>query len=301
VSSSNSPYPDGVLLLSASLALAGYVIAALAGPKVLERASPQLMVTNFRGRHVPAVGGVVVAIGLLGAQGLFAFFAEFYSADRVPRASIPGAASLAFLSDNHAALTILVLGFFVLGAFDDLSGNGRARGLAGHLKALLQGQLTTGIIKAAGGLTLSFLVSLSLGRAIGHAVLDALLISGTANLVNLFDLRPGRACKVFLIGWLSLAAANPAFLTISSPVAGPLAAWLPMDLGERGTLGDSGANLIGAVLGAGISLTLAVPAKVLLLLVVLSLTLASERYSFTGIIERVGPLRWFDGLGRRSA
>ncbi len=78
-------------------------------------------------------------------------------------------------------------------------------------------------------------------------MLTAGLVAGTANLLNLLDLRPGRAAKA---GVLAAAA------TLRGPggglVAGPLGATLavlPDDLGERVMLGDAGANALGALLG----------------------------------------------------
>jgi hypothetical protein len=81
-------------------------------------------------------------------------------------------------------------------------------------------------------------------------------------------------------------------------LAGATAVWLFADLTERGMLGDSGANMLGAVLGAGAVLTLGLPGRVALLAVLAGLTLASERWSFSSAIDRFAPLRWLDRLGR---
>ena len=68
----------------------------------------------------------------------------------------------------------------------------------------------------------------------------AALIAGSANLMNLFDLRPGRAAKV---GWRRRRGigvdgrSSPAAVTV-----GATGAVLPDDLGERTMLGDLGAN-----------------------------------------------------------
>jgi hypothetical protein len=116
--------------------------------------------------------------------------------------------------------------------------------------------------------------------------------------MNLFDLRPGRAVKVALIAGGPLAAARGA------PAAGPLAAagaLLPDDLGERSMLGDAGANALGAMLGAAAATSLSRPARLAALGAVAGLTGASEYVSFTTVIERTGPLRWLDMLGRRPA
>ncbi|BCB74427.1 hypothetical protein Pflav_008370 [Phytohabitans flavus] len=82
-----------------------------------------------------------------------------------------------------------------------------AKGFAGHLAALRDGRVTSGLIKIAGvgaaGLAASALLAADprrprratrAGRA-ADLLLGAGVIAGTANLLNLFDLRPGRAIK----------------------------------------------------------------------------------------------------------
>ena len=80
-------------------------------------------------------------------------------------------------------------------------------------------------------------------------MINAGLIAGAANLVNLFDLRPGRAIKVSLLASAALAAAGPQARAERRRASRRRAALLPEDLGERAMLGDSGANAIGAMLG----------------------------------------------------
>jgi hypothetical protein len=63
-------------------------------------------------------------------------------------------------------------------------------------------------------------------------------------------------------------------------------------------LGDAGANALGALLGARAA-GLPRPARVALLAGIAGLTAASEKVSFTKVIERTPALRWLDMLGRR--
>jgi hypothetical protein len=81
-------------------------------------------------------------------------------------------------------------------------------------------------------------------------------------------------------------------------VLGPVVAIWRYDVGELGMLGDSGANAGGAVAGLLVVAGLPVWAMLLYLLVVLGLNLASERYSFTTLIESSPLLHRVDMLGR---
>jgi UDP-N-acetylmuramyl pentapeptide phosphotransferase/UDP-N-acetylglucosamine-1-phosphate transferase len=192
-----------------------------------------------------------------------------------------------------------------VGGYDDLAGarpeQARDKGLAGHLAALRAGRVSAGAVKVAGiGAAAAVAAVLTRrDRSLLDAVLTTGLVAGTANLLNLLDLRPGRAAK---------AAALAAATTLGGPagglVAGPLGATLavlPDDLGERVMLGDAGANPLGALLGLRLA---AVPARSLrtaLLAAVVGLNLASERVSFTRVIEATPGLRELDRLGRRPA
>jgi hypothetical protein len=211
----------------------------------------------------------------------------------------------------RAALAVAGTGAAAFGGYDDLAGSGSSRGFRGHLGALAKGEVTTGAVKL-GGIGATGLVSAALlGGGPADVVVNAGLVAGGANLLNLFDLRPGRALKVALASGTLLAAgarrgpvrhgAAPrpgALLTVAAPL-GAAIALLPEDLGERAMLGDAGANAIGALLGVAAAASLARPARLALLAAITGLTAASEVVSFTRVIERTPALRWLDMLGRR--
>jgi UDP-N-acetylmuramyl pentapeptide phosphotransferase/UDP-N-acetylglucosamine-1-phosphate transferase len=194
----------------------------------------------------------------------------------------------------------------LVGGYDDLAGarpeQARAKGLAGHLAALKAGRVSAGAVKVAGiggAAAVAAVLTRRDRRSLVDGVLTTGLVAGTANLVNLLDLRPGRAGKAAVL----LAGA-----TLGSPagglVAGPLGATLgvlPADLGERVMLGDCGANAIGALLGLRLAALPGRGSRTGLLAVVTALTLASEKVSFTRVIESTPGLRELDRLGRRPA
>ena len=191
-------------------------------------------------------------------------------------------------------------GAAAFGGYDDLAGSGDRRGFRGHLGALRQGELTTGAIKL-GGIGVTGLASAAIaGGSPADVVINAGLVAGGANLLNLFDLRPGRAVKVAVASG-ALIAAGGSVTGRRAGVAAPLGAGLSLlreDLAERAMLGDCGANALGAMLGAAAA-GLPRPARIALLAGITGLTAASEKVSFTKVIERTPALRWLDALGRR--
>ena len=234
-----------------------------------------------------------------------------------PAAAIGGVAGALAAGAGRDGLAVVIAGAgaAAFGTYDDLYGNDGSRGFRGHLGALRKGELTTGAVKLAGIGATGLAAALAAGTdsdgggALADTVINAALIAGGANLLNLFDLRPGRAIKVTLAAAAMLAAASQAAtqgmrLPARCAVAGPAGAalgLLPGDLGERAMLGDTGANALGALLAVAAAATLPRPARVVALAAILGLTAASEVVSFTRVIERTPPLRWLDMLGRRPA
>ena len=220
-----------------------------------------------------------------------------------------GAALLPVLPARTRAAAALAVGAGgVAGAYDDLAGSGADRGLRGHLAAVRRGEVTTGAVKvvalATSGLLAGALLTGHRGTGAGR-VLDTLLaggvVAGSANLVNLLDLRPGRATKAaVLLSLPALLRTGPAgdLLAVTSGAALGL---LPADLGERTMLGDAGANALGAALGTGLVLTQPRAGLAAHLAAIVALTLVSERVSFTRVIDATPVLRELDALGRRPA
>jgi len=238
--------------------------------------------TNHRGESVTLLAGPAVAIG-----------------------GIAGALASGASRRDRLAAVLAAGGAAAFGGYDDVAGDRGSTGFRGHLGALCKGELTTGAVKLAGigatGLAAA-LVADGGSRRVSAAdrVINAALVAGSANLVNLFDLRPGRAIKVTALAGGLLAAAPGGAAAVGAPVAAA-AALLPEDLGEHAMLGDAGANALGAMLGVAAATTLRRRDRLAALSVIVGLTAASEFVSFTQVIERTGPLRWLDMLGRRPA
>jgi hypothetical protein len=246
------------------------------GPKAWSR-------TNHRGEPVTLLEGPAVAAGAIAgvlAQAALTPAASGSAGQRRAAAMIAGGAAAA-----------------AFGAYDDLAGSGDRRGFRGHLGALRHGEVTTGAVKL-GGIGAAGLASAVLtGGSPADVVINAGLVAGGANLLNLFDLRPGRAIKVAAASGALLGAAGQE--GVAAPLGAALAL-LPEDLGERAMLGDAGANALGALLGASAA-GLSRPARIALLAGIAGLTAASEKVSFTKVIARTPALNWLDMLGRRPA
>lgn len=234
--------------------------------------------TNHAGAPITLLEGPIAASGALSGVLLRAALA--------PRRSFR----------QTAAELVAIGGAAVVGGYDDLFGSTQAKGFRGHLTALRHGVITSGMIKVAGigaaGLAASVIGGSAASTAAGRGtdlMINTGLTAGTANLANLFDLRPGRAAKVII--------ATGALTPGAGPVVGAAAGVLPADLTGRSMLGDCGANALGAGLGVAAG-RLPRPLRLAILAGIAGLTLASEKYSFTRVIERNRWLSALDELGR---
>lgn len=192
----------------------------------------------------------------------------------------------------RAAALVAAAGAGAVGAYDDVAGarHPHAKGFRGHAAALRQGRVTGGAVKVLGIGATGLLAGRLLGRApAADLLVRGAVVAGAANLVNLLDLRPGRALKAGAAAGLALGQPGPAAAAL---------ALLPEDLGERTMLGDAGANALGAVLGLALLQRHPGRARTGLAGLVL-LTAASEVVSYSRVIDAVPPLRWADRLGRR--
>ncbi|MGE5679003.1 MAG: glycosyltransferase [Pseudomonadota bacterium] len=239
---------------------------------------------NYRGRVIPVIGGMAFIPVMLMASLLLMLIKP----DNIR------------IYGNYLTL-VLCTGF--TGIVDDLIGAGGPKGLIKHLKSTMNGRLTTGFIKALAGLLVSCIVSLGTASAFEFAI-NAALIALCTNTLNLFDLRPGRALKLYLLSTLLLLInihewiynVLPALVLFFAALI-----FLVYDLNEVCMLGDTGANILGSTLGYHIALVLGLELKVPLLGLMILINLAAEKVSFTEIIKRYRLLDYLDNLGRRDS
>jgi len=192
-----------------------------------------------------------------------------------------------------------ITAFGLLGLVDDLYASGhQARGLRGHFRALFRGRITTGSVKALGGIATGVVAGLLLDADRAWLVaVDALLIALAANSLNLLDLRPGRALKGFaLLSAVSVVAA-PSSLHLLGPLLAAAIVSAPADLAGRAMMGDVGANALGAAAGLALVLVLSPWARVAAVVILVACHLLCEQRSLTEIIERSRALRFLDRLG----
>lgn len=181
-----------------------------------------------------------------------------------------------------------VLGFGILGLIDDIYGTREVGGFRGHIRLLTKGKVSTGLIKAVGG----GLVGLSIGAYaaggdLALGILYGLVICLCANALNLLDLRPGRAVSCWWLGMLALGLVPSArhMVVHVLPVFIP-ALWLSvLDRSAKVMLGDAGSNVLGAVLGLAIVMSLGLPAKIAIVILMAAVNIYSEKYSISRLIE----------------
>jgi UDP-GlcNAc:undecaprenyl-phosphate/decaprenyl-phosphate GlcNAc-1-phosphate transferase len=274
--------------LVASLAAA----AAITPTTVRGLAARGMVRENYRGAHVAFPAGVALLVPAMVALVVAAPLYQLVDVD--------------VLEPGISLALVYVFGIGCLGLLDDLvgSGSGQPRGWRGHLRALGAGRMSTGVFKAVGALGLALFVAADPSVDAGTYVLSAAVLVLATNVFNLLDLRPGRAGKAFILLGAGLTIGSRALepLWTIGLFLGPILILLPLDLREVGMLGDTGSNVIGAVAGIWLILTLTSTLGLAIATGVLALiTLYGEFRSISAFVERTPGLRQLDLLGRSHA
>ena len=286
--------------------IASLLAAAATAPALVAALGRQGLVReNYRGAALPFPIGVAIPVAALLALIPLSLLQELAGA-HVFRSGIQPA-------------VVYVIGVSLLGLLDDFAGSGAfaaagrgvagpaaaaagPRGWRGHARAIAGGGFSTGAAKAAGSLGLALFALSGQHRSAGEYLLGAGVLVLATNLFNLLDLRPGRSAKVLLLlgAALSLGALDVEGLWTVGLFLGPVLVLLPLDLRERGMLGDTGSNAIGAMAGLWLVVTLSTTGQAVALAVMAVATVYGEFRSISALIERTPGLRQLDTLGRST-
>jgi len=194
---------------------------------------------------------------------------------------------------------VFLCGVGYLGLLDDLAG-GPARGWRGHGRSLARGELSTGAMKAVGTIALAAYAASGEGAGGAQLIVEVMVLALAAHLGNLLDTRPGRTEKAFAAVAAAICLASRSLAPLE-PVAAlvpalALCAWLT--LSERAMLGDTGASLIGGMIGVLLVTALSPVGTALALVALIVISLYGEFRSISAAIGRVPLLQRLDSLGR---
>lgn len=224
----------------------------------------------------------------------------------------------------------LVLFAVMVGFVDDFFGDKSSQGFKGHIKELFKGRLSTGAMKlfliSGASFIFAWIRYLDMGYGypffthLGLSLLAGAAIALTCNFINLTDLRPGRASKAYMILLVPVLIALCYYTASTSGEYGlnqviftglevlanvlwllaPVIATIGYDLKEKAMLGDAGASGLGVLVGIAMIAAIDHIIWLLALYTVLMfvLNLASEKISFSKVIETNTLLKKVDMLGR---
>lgn len=176
---------------------------------------------------------------------------ELYAGPAAALGAAVGAVALPARPRTAATLAVLAAG--ACGAYDDRVGEADPRrGFRAHLGALRGGEVTSGAVKLFGISAAGLAAGALLKERPVDKLLAGVVIAGTAHLVNLVDVRPGRAAgAVLALGAPGLLRRGTAGVLAAASM-GAAGAVLPEDIGERAMIGDAGAHALGAALGCAV-------------------------------------------------
>lgn len=324
--------------------LLSYISSLLLMPlvhKIIQKQKNFLVKKNYRQTEVPLTFGLLFFFN-------WGIFSVFLGLILIP--------FLIFLPSHDMRLgwprfyrglsqPLVLFGFYSLAAlagfFDDIRAQNDIKGLKNNLSYFVKHRKLTASLGK--GLIISFLaIAVSMYKNITvfpstlttmmemllsdfpRIVLDTLVICLSTNFINLLDLRPGRAIKVFVFflmicsipfvhalyrhtfnesvgrGYLIVPGIAVVFLSLA-PLLGALTAYAPLDFYGKAMMGDTGSNTLGFVIGVFFIGIQSVSIKVFILFFLIAFHIYCEFYSFSDLVERNRVLRWLDRLGTDRA
>lgn len=272
--------------------------------------------------NIPYLAGLAIVLGAL-VEGILLFFLlkmlkdsgairKNYQGVDIPVSagiSFPLAVGIVFFiyavslpsyEYNYQLFLLGLLAVSFLGFVDDMLGGRDTLGFKGHFKALFRGKLTTGGLKAIGGGGIALFVAFFVSPSWSDLLINTLLLALFTNMLNLLDLRPGRAVKgffLFLIIILILGWKHINYCLIA-PLIGIILWYFPFDLKAKAMMGDAGSNVLGFALGFIIIDSLPLIIRLLSLLFLIAMHIYTEKFSLSKTIEKNIVLNKLDQLGR---
>lgn len=221
--------------------------------------SKRFLRTNAFGAIIPITFGVAPALGL----------------SMVMVVAHPGAL--------YAA--VLILGFSFVGYLDDVYGTSAYRGIRGHLSALRNGVVTTGLVKLVVSPLLAGMFSfLMYGLQNWMAYLTVIMIAASSNTFNLLDLRPGRSQGFAIITLLILLPFVPPSIALGSILV--LLITIIPDARAKVMMGDAGAIAIGTGVALVVVASSNIWLAVVYTVVTVTLNVVAEKYSLGKLISQ---------------
>ena len=266
---------------------------------------------------------ILILIGLIGTYAIIPLFKNLliesnvlrpnYKKDMIPVSMgivflpmlVINSIILAYFTNNfkdmlHIFIFLFgLVSMFFAGILDDIIGNRDVSGLKGHFKSLLNGKLTTGGFKALFGGFIGIVISIAISKNIYDIVINTLIIALSTNLMNLLDLRPGRAIKGYLVISLVLLftlgeyTRNLLLLILPNVVA-----YFNQDLKAKAMMGDTGSKVLGISIGILFVMGYSLNVRLIWLAFLIFIHILTEKYSLTKIIENNKFLNFIDKLGR---
>lgn len=222
----------------------------------------------------------------------------------IPALMVNSAILTYFNIEHDRLLLIFVLLFAVMamafaGIMDDAIGNRDVTGLKGHFLSMFKGRLTTGGFKAVLGGFIGIVVSAAVADNILGVVVGTLVVALATNFMNLLDLRPGRAIKVYLIiSILVLIFAGDFNRKLYMLLLPGVVSYFIFDLKALSMMGDAGSNVLGVFIGVMIVISFSIQVQLVCLVGLIAIHVLTEKYSLTKLIEQNSVLNFIDKLGR---
>lgn len=238
---------------------------------------------NYRGELIPQGIGMMFSLGAVLLYSLYVFL----------------------YGSSNIIMTIL-FGIFAssfIGFIDDMMGTRDVLGFKGHFKALFTGRLTTGALKAIVGFFTAFTISVYLGSNSWEIFVNTFMMALFINLLNLFDLRPGRAIKLYILldtFFLAKSLLMGSFDIFAThiPISGIVLGYFPYDIKAKCMMGDAGSNALGISIGILAVLLFSFSEKIIVLAILILIHGFSEKYSISEVIKNNRLLSLIDNWGR---